>query len=377
MQIGRSDKMKEIMITSGFDFEGYKITEYIGFYSGECALGTGFLSSLEAGLSDIFGLDSTLYADKLLKAKSMAISGLKKLAKEHGANAIIGLDIDYITFSADIMGVVANGTAVKVEGNSPQNHTLSDIENFPIVNYYENLMIRPFHLFLNSNTSRIKISMYNYKEAPVNAVNVDIIANTIFGTVYTFPDINFVKLTEKENIIETEEVFLNIEDNQLKVIQSITLKINYYVLSGKVYSLNEKYQISGLPIEKLQKLRKEYGEDVVSDFHEDFSDWTCLCGHKNNVNTRKCLICERMKRQYTRAKNGKKITIGSILPELMQKNNCIEIYNYLKDTEQKKDFQFPEKIMNDVEKMKDIERVYGNMKDSLISILKKFVAENE
>lgn len=369
--------MQEIMVTSGFNFEGYKITEYIGFYSGECALGTGFLSSLDASLADFFGSNSTSYEEKLSKAKSIAISGLKKLAAEHGANAIIGLDIDYITFSADIMGVVANGTVVKVERNSVMQDLLSDIENFPIINYYENLLFQPFNLLMNVETEGIKISIYNYQEESITAINADVIANTIFGTVYQYPDINFVHFTGKGEVIETEEIFLNIEENQLKVIQSITLKINYYILSGKVYSLNEKYQISGMSIEKLQKFRKEYGEDVVSDFHEDVSEWTCLCGHKNNINTNKCSVCERVKGEYTRAKNGKKVTIGDILPELMQMHNCLEIYNYLRDLEQKKDFEFPEKIMNEVKKMMDIERVYGNMKDSLVATLRKFVSENE
>lgn len=52
--------MEDLIITSGFNFEGYRITKYIGFYSGECALGTGFLSSLEAGIADIFGSNSCI-----------------------------------------------------------------------------------------------------------------------------------------------------------------------------------------------------------------------------------------------------------------------------------------------------------------------------
>lgn len=101
------------MVTSGFNFEGYKITKYIGFYSEECALGTGFLSSLDAGLADFFGSNSSIYEvyiyeEKLSNAKAAAISELKKLSADHGANAIIGIDVDYTTFSADIMGVIAN-----------------------------------------------------------------------------------------------------------------------------------------------------------------------------------------------------------------------------------------------------------------------------
>ena len=53
--------MNNIQITSGYNFEGYNIPESLGLCSGEAALGTGFLSSLGAGLADILGTNSTLY----------------------------------------------------------------------------------------------------------------------------------------------------------------------------------------------------------------------------------------------------------------------------------------------------------------------------
>ena len=53
--------MKNIQITSGYNFEGYNITEYLGLCSGEAALGTGFLSSLGAGIAYILGTNSTMY----------------------------------------------------------------------------------------------------------------------------------------------------------------------------------------------------------------------------------------------------------------------------------------------------------------------------
>ena len=71
------------------------------------------------------------------------------------------------------------------------------------------------------------------------------------------------------------------------------------------------------------------------------------------------------------------MSIGSLMPEIINLRNCQEIFSYLKNIELKYEFQFPEKIMNDVKKMSEIERAYGNMKDSLINILKKFVLENE
>ena len=112
---GECNVSKIILMTSGYSFEGRRISEYFGVYSGECALGTGFLSSLGAGFADFFGTNSTMYSDKLKRAKDYAIGQLRDQVIAIGGDAIIGLDIDYVSFSADIMGVIASGTAVKLE----------------------------------------------------------------------------------------------------------------------------------------------------------------------------------------------------------------------------------------------------------------------
>lgn len=104
-----------ILTTTGFNFEGYRITAYLGIITGESVLGTGFLSSFNAGWSDIFGTHSQKYQEKLKKAKDDALILLRKEADDVGANAVIGVDLDYNTFSADIIGVIASGTAVRIE----------------------------------------------------------------------------------------------------------------------------------------------------------------------------------------------------------------------------------------------------------------------
>lgn len=379
--------MEELMLTSGYNFEGYKIVKYIGFFSGECALGTGFLSSMNAGIADFFGSNSSIYEEKLSKAKSMAMNELKTIAEGKGANAIIGVDVDYTTFSADIMGVVANGTAVVIEpiqnGNRMSSYSVSNIGadekniSFPVINYYENLPFRPFNLSCDRATNGIKISILNFNGQKLNAINVDIIANTLFGTVYEYPDVNFVDFQTKDNVVETEESFLNIDSNQFKVIESFTVRIHHYILDGERHSLNEPYQFSDMPMGQLQEFRKSYGEDVVCDFREDGSGWVCMCGYKNETHKEKCVICERTKGQYTRAKKGKKVCLGDLMSELSDLRNCQEISAYLKEIEQKREFLFPEKVMDEVAKMVQMERAYGNMKDSLMDALKKYVSENE
>lgn len=103
------------MLTTGYDFSGYKIINYMGVISGEVVLGTGFLSEFSASLSDLFGDESTAFADKLETAKKAALEKLTLNSVKKGGNAIIGIDFDYITFSNNMIGVVANGTSVVIE----------------------------------------------------------------------------------------------------------------------------------------------------------------------------------------------------------------------------------------------------------------------
>lgn len=106
---------KNFKLTTGYIFDGYEIAEYLGIYSGEVVLGTGFVSEFSASLSDIMGSRSNTFAKKMSAAKQGALQNLMKNALVAGANALIGIDFDYVTFENNIMGVSANGTAVIIK----------------------------------------------------------------------------------------------------------------------------------------------------------------------------------------------------------------------------------------------------------------------
>ena len=106
---------KQQMMTTGYDFVGYKIKKYIGIISGQVVLGTGFLSEFSASYADFFGAQSNKFASKLEQAKNAALGKLSDKSINMGGNAIIGVDFDYITFHGNLIGVVANGTSVVVE----------------------------------------------------------------------------------------------------------------------------------------------------------------------------------------------------------------------------------------------------------------------
>lgn len=103
------------LLTTGYNFDGYAITKYVGILSGEVVLGTGFLSEFSASVSDLLGASSGAFEDKLDIAKKVAIEKLTVKSVENGGNAIIGIDFDYITFANNMIGVVANGTSVITE----------------------------------------------------------------------------------------------------------------------------------------------------------------------------------------------------------------------------------------------------------------------
>lgn len=108
-------KMAALMTTVGFSFEGYRIVEYLDIVTGETVLGTGFLAELSASWADTFGETSGAMSSKLAQAKELAFKAAKVNCIEKGGNAIIGIDFDYITFSNNMIGVIANGTAVRIE----------------------------------------------------------------------------------------------------------------------------------------------------------------------------------------------------------------------------------------------------------------------
>ena len=115
LDVARQIPISAHTVTSGYNFEGYQIEEYLGIMSGHVVLGTGFLSEVTAGLADFFGVESDLFAEKMEKAKDAALQKLIKKSIEKGGNALIGVDFDYLNTKANMIGVSANGTSVVIK----------------------------------------------------------------------------------------------------------------------------------------------------------------------------------------------------------------------------------------------------------------------
>jgi uncharacterized protein YbjQ (UPF0145 family) len=95
---------------------GRNIEEYFGIVSGEAILGANIFRDLFAGLTDIVGGRSGAYETELRRAKEIALAEMTEQAAALGANAVVGVDLDYETLGANggMLMVSTSGTAVRL-----------------------------------------------------------------------------------------------------------------------------------------------------------------------------------------------------------------------------------------------------------------------
>lgn len=125
----KQEALANMLITSGFSFDGYTITRYSGYISGDDAV------QVDRGTQGFFGGGVTdvgaSLMQSLVKIRRQALFELKEAAYALGCNAVIGVDFDYLTLDPEtagnnggtlylpyVFGVTANGNAVYIEKNN-------------------------------------------------------------------------------------------------------------------------------------------------------------------------------------------------------------------------------------------------------------------
>ncbi len=105
-----------MIVTTTNRVEGREIKEYKGIVFGEVISGVNFIKDFTAGIRDIFGGRSKSYEDELQKAREEAIEEMKARANAMGADAVVGVDVDYEVLGANgsMLMVSVSGTAVNL-----------------------------------------------------------------------------------------------------------------------------------------------------------------------------------------------------------------------------------------------------------------------
>ena len=112
--------------------QGQEILEYRGVVNGEAILGANIFKDFFAGIRDIVGGRSAAYEQELQKAREIAFAEMQQQARERGANAIVGIDLDYETVGpkGGMLMVSVSGTAVVV--NNSQVPVVINEDNAPV-----------------------------------------------------------------------------------------------------------------------------------------------------------------------------------------------------------------------------------------------------
>jgi uncharacterized protein YbjQ (UPF0145 family) len=107
-----------VIVTTTPNLEGKPIVRYVGLVSGEAIMGANLVRDIFAAVRDVVGGRSAAYEQELRKAKDIAIQEMTDQAQALGANAVVGVDLDYETLGSNggMLMVTASGTAVVIEG---------------------------------------------------------------------------------------------------------------------------------------------------------------------------------------------------------------------------------------------------------------------
>ena len=280
----------DIIITSGYNIEGYRIKRYINYISAVTVLGTGFSNSLEATVAEFTGSRSSGYEEKLSEAASSSIRELKRRASAMGANAIIGLDVDYC--SRGISGVSAGGTAVLCEADE------SHYRYLPVHNY--NISV-PFNIsglsYRPAAHGRTDIFLNGcvYGGQTLSAISATIDMTTIFNEPIPQFSVTFPKISRKQyGVFETAEILVNLNTSVFDEVKKVCVHADKYIIGDEILyaDINEERHIS-LSDVQLTELRRTSNIDAVRPNLKGAERWECCCGQDNPPHEEYCLRCHR------------------------------------------------------------------------------------
>lgn len=317
----------DILLTSGYNFEGYSITEYLGVFSGECALDINYSTSAGTKINDFWNSKKNIYCDNLKIAKDKALEKLIVQVGYAGGNAIIGTNFDYNIFSNEIMIVVANGTAVKVKKNNNDIQTMIGSKKFLIEKINCGISFRPVALMFNYKPPLCAFSLDIFCPNPcdISAVLADIIINTIFDYTYIIDDIEFLDFVDgKINHLVSSHTSLEIPLKIIRTVKSVDFKVKKYVVNNNVIEL---------PSDDL----KSPLDPMVDDNGNEF-----------------------------------RFSLDSFLKETETLKSVKEIYTLMNEYNKTHAEIFEPALIEEVKKMIAADRTYGGMKDSCIRVIRNF-----
>lgn len=343
--------MGTILLTPGLDLKGYNIVEYLGNCTGEILLTEGDLAG----------------------ATKAAIARMEEEAAQAGANAVIGMNVQYSNFREEMTFVVANGTAVRVEQSRNVEEAPPEIlYTLPVTNYNPELPFQMLKVRIRSD-SAVQLLFAPIKNAQITALNVRLYLQSIFGEVILFKKVPFLDVKNTAGICYTEACKLDVPYGVLGQFTSAVVSVRKYVQNGLVYSCKDEDKDISLDGARLEDLRIQYGQDVVSGYVAGVNTWTCLCGKENPYSAAVCERCGREKGLFQ--EEVKENSLQTVLEQARKLDSVKEIWNYMLEYQKGNGSPIPNSVLTLVRDSAALERLYGNQKEDCIRKLVELVGK--
>lgn len=313
-----------MIVTTSNNIEEMKITEYLGIVSGESALGTGFLSSIGAGVADFLGSNSSMYSGKLSSARDIALRVMVGQAQKKHADAIIAVKVECISLSADIMGVMCTGTAVKLGASDVDSTSSLDvIATYPLRAENDTGSIHFLDAEIRGDGCMLSLTLYCPN--PVRGILADITVSDIFGQAFKASSLAFTEY-ERIGVNKYRTEILAAFEKPIKAIDNIS------VFMQKRLFFNEQ--------------------------QPDTMD-------------RKKIIDETTETNDSRSFS--KLQLLQLQNTLLEFASATEMREYLSRINTTTPNELYTELYDELEKISDLERMYGKMKNDAVHCIEEFM----
>lgn len=354
-----------ILVTTTDGFDGYAVTEYLGFISSQAILGSNFISGIAANVADVARKDTA----KLEQCREDAENQLINAAKKKGANAIIGMSMTYAPFEAGSFGIIVSGTAVKIV---PHVTVTDEVhKELYVTNYYTRLVPRPVKVVLdgNSNIINMKIVCYNYYHEDIQSIRTDVEFTNLYDERLVIKNVDFVfSKNNNHSVVESEYNLTKIAPNDLQLLKDAKVTLSKYATLREICAVNDVPKNVTLSAKRLASLKEKRGIDAVEKFSTDGMIWTCNCGHINEAGDEECEVCGRKQAEIS---TKSAFNYEEMLDKMREKENVIEIKDVLMGYIKEIDASVRLQLLEIMESGLQYEKTRGNMKDTVIEKVEK------
>ncbi len=355
--------MAEIMMTSGNGFEGYEVVGYLGFVNGQTAIGSRLFQELSTNIAEMTSQESTAFTNKLQQASEAALDKLCEVSKAKGANAVIGVALNYTEFSGNSVGTVASGTAVRIKKIEDKNK--ESINELFVTNYSNKMIPRPVKVTIKSDEGKVKISptFYNYNMDEIKAIRADVELINYYDEKLVLQGIDFVFDKNNITVLEANFVECKLGEKDIKLIKDVKVFIKKYVSSKGVVLCNDEFIDVKLTLRNLEALKDKKGMDAVERYKSDGSTWMCNCGYINAAGDEECGLCSRKEADL---RSTHSFNYEDMIKRMQEKNDVTEIKDILMEYIKEIDSKYRMELLQIMESGLQYEKTRGNMKDTVI-----------